>query len=205
MNDRIVEYQLNFPDETWASWTPGQGIEPVAADLAQRLADGPDAQALVRRSVAALNADAVRKGSVIIDEAVWVPDRSAGEVMTIMDVTAKVFPAGSEVSPQAYLARNLKKDFGRGTKILDYAAQTTEVPAGPAAVEQVVLRLRRERTVQGYLFFLVFPDGADEALSLSFNTVHLNLLTEISAQARIIAESLTLTLGDIPGGRPTNR
>jgi len=193
---RIGGSHLNFPDETWASWTPGNGIEPVAADLAQRLADGPDAQALVRRSIAALNADALRKGDMIIREAVWVPDRSTGEVMAVMDVTVLGFPPGAEVSAEAFATRNVKKELGRAAKLLDYAVDITDVPAGLAVVETMVLRMRGEHTVQAYLFFLVFPEDVREAFSLTFNTVHLNLLTEISAQARIIAESVVLTLGE---------
>ena len=198
MTRRVTGFHVDFPDEKWASWKPGNGISVVAAELASACADGVAAQALVRRSVTALNAEAIQKGAVVVHEAIWVPDRSTGEVMAVMDVGIRGFPQRGEVSANVYSNRNVKKEIGRAGKVLDHAVHVSEVSAGPMAVESMVVRLRGERTIQGYLYFLVFPEGLRQAFVLQFNTVHLNLMNEIAAQGRIIAESVTLTVGDAP-------
>ena len=197
----MVGSTMSFP-EGWGSWAPGSGIDLAATELARTLADTDEARAVVRRSVAAVNADSLRKG-MSTRLAVWVPDRASGEVMAIMDMGLRGFPG--DASPEAHLARNVKRDLGRRTKLMEYAARRATLPVGETTIEQFVLRLGGERQVQGYLLFLLFPHGAQEAVSLMFNTVHLNLLNAIAEQARMIAESLTVSLGEIPDGRPKAR
>lgn len=196
----VVHYDVRFPNASWEGWVVGAQLGGIPAEFADRLADGAEAQALVHRSVVKINAEALAKKGVIGARAIWVPDRSTGEVMAIMSVSFQGFPDGA-ATPEAYLGRNVKRDMGRRTKILEYASRVVEVPAGPATIEQFVLRLGGEKQVQGYLFFVIFPSGAREAVHLSFNTVHLSLLTPIAEQARVFADSLTVTLGEIPGGR----
>ena len=48
---RISDASRAFPADDWADWSVDDDIEAVAGDLAVRYADGPDAQAVVRRSV----------------------------------------------------------------------------------------------------------------------------------------------------------
>jgi len=199
----VISYTIAFPDLSWGSWTPGHGIDAVAAELAPRLADGAVAEALVRRSVTAINAESLRK-ETSLRQAIWVPDHATGEVLAVMDLGIRRFADG-DATPDAHLARDAKRDFGRRARVMQYAARRARLPAGEATIEQFVLRLRGEPEVQAYLVFLLFPQGAREAVSLVFNTVHLNLLTALAEQARIIAESLTVTLGEIPGGRPKAR
>jgi len=196
----VVQIDVVLPDEHWAGWTPGVGIGSVAADLAEGVADGDLARHVVRRSVELVNADSLSKGGIVVSNAVWVPDRTSGEVAAVLDTTLIEAPGGAG-APARHLARNLRKDFGWTTRIVEYAADTSQVPAGPMTIEQVLLRRFGEQ-VQAYLFLNVFPPGADEAASLVLNTVHLDLVTEVARQGRMIAESLQLTLGDIPGGRP---
>ncbi|UZN04782.1 hypothetical protein [Cellulomonas sp. S1-8] len=189
----------SYPD-CWAGWTPGWSFARFAREIAGELAEPGPASEVTARAVGLVNADSLRKRGIVAQNAVWVPDRSTGEVAAILDVTIIVAPGG-ESAPERHLARNLRKDFGWTTRIVDYAAQTSEVPAGRLTIEQVLLRRFGERQVQGFLFLNVFPPGAAEAASLVFNTVHLDLVTEVARQGRMIAESLELTLGDIPGGR----
>ena len=197
---RLTTYEYRLPDDCWQGWVPGSGIEAVSRTIAERLADGSQARGVVRRSVELLNADALTKGSVICRQAVWVPDRSTGEVAAVLDATLLAARRGV-LTPERHLARNLRRYFGWTTRIEDYAASTSLVPAGDLTIEQVLLRLFRERQVQGYLYLNVFPVGAVEAFSLILNTVHLDLLQDIARQGRMIAESLQLTLGEVPGGR----
>ena len=197
---RLVGHVYRYPDEQWAGWDPGHGIAPVARELAVSLADPGEARALTARSVELINADSLRKKGIIVHNTIWVPDRTTGEVAAIVDFTVIEALGGSE-APERYLARNLRKDFGWRTRILEYAADTTEVSAGRLTIEQVLLRRSGDRQVQSYLFLNVFPPGAVEAASLVFNTVHLDLVTEVARQGRILVESLELDLGDIPGGR----
>lgn len=198
--EHLVQVDLRLPDDTWAGWLPGGGIGPAAAQLAHQTAASEEARATTRRAIELVNADTLRKGGIVVSNAVWVPDSATGEVAAILDVTLLDAPGG-ESAPERHLARNLRKDFGWTTRIVDYAASTGQVPAGRMTIEQVLLRRFGERKVQAYLFLNVYPPGACEAASLVFNTVHLDLVTELAGQARIIAETLELTLGDIPGGR----
>ncbi|UZN04781.1 hypothetical protein [Cellulomonas sp. S1-8] len=189
-----------LPDESWGGWVPAPSVGTVASGLSRELADQGPAREVTRRSIELVNSDSLRKRGIVAANAVWVPVRSTGEVAAILDLTVIQAPGG-ESAPEQHLARSLRKDFGWTTRIVEYAAQTSEVPAGRLTIEQVLLRRFGERQVQGFLFLNVFPPGAAEAASLVFNTVHLDLVTEVARQGRMIAESLDLTLGDIPGGR----
>ncbi|UZN04780.1 hypothetical protein [Cellulomonas sp. S1-8] len=197
----LVEFELTSPAQ-WMGWTAGSAIEPLARTIAEQLADEGAARAVTARSIEVINADSLRKQGIVAHNAIWVPDRSTGEVAAVLDLT--VMPAaGGAAAPERHLTRNLRRAFGWTTRIVEYAAQTSEVPAGRMTIEQVLLRRFGERQVQAYLFLHVFPPGAHEAACLVFNTVHLDLVTEIARQGRMFAESLELTLGDIPGGRRT--
>ena len=83
---RISNVDWGYEVDNWATWTVGGDVEAVADDLAVRYADGPDAQAVVRRSVIALNADALAKKGIIARQAIWIPDRSTGEGIAMLDM-----------------------------------------------------------------------------------------------------------------------
>jgi hypothetical protein len=195
----IDTFNFAFPDLDWPTWIVGEGIESVADDVATRHADGPDAVAVVRRSLIALNADALAKGPLSVQMAIWVPDRSTGEGVAVLDAFKWGFAPGAEVSAEAFVARrNVKKDMGRGTKVFDYDVKILDVPAGEAVVEAYTMRRRREATIQGYILFSIFPPGSTDAFCLQLNTVHLGLMKELGTQSRIIANSVELTLWDAP-------
>lgn len=200
LRPHVLNIVADMPDGQWGGWVPDRRIGSAAVDLAGGLSEGAEARAAVRRSVELVNADSLRKGAVVLSNVIWVPDRRRGEVAAIGDVTLIKTPGGEE-APARYLARNLRKDFGWTTRLVEYAADTSQVPGGPMTIEQVLLRRFGERQVQAYLFLNVFPPGAEEAVSLVFNTVHLELVTEVARQGRMIAESLQIELGEIPGGR----
>lgn len=196
----IVRFELELPDERWAGWTPGSADEDVADELASSLGVGAAAQANVRRSVESIDNDSRKKGDYIVQNAVWVPEPLTGEIAAVLDATVRITPGG-DTAPERYLARNRRADFGWATRIVEYAASQSDVPAGRMTVERTLLRPFGGRRVQSYLFLRVFPPGADEAFSLILNTVHLDLVPDLDRQGRMVAESLRLTLGDIPGGR----
>lgn len=195
----LVGFTFSNPDG-WMGWEPGRGISSVAREIAAHLADAGAARDLTARSVELVNADSLAKKGIVAHNAVWVPDRTTGEVAAILDLVVMPAPGG-DAAPERRLARNLRRSFGWTTRILEYAAELSRVPAGRLTIEQVLLRRFGERQVQAYLFLNVFPPGAVEAASLVFNTVHLDLVTEVARQGRMIADSLELELGEIPGGR----
>jgi hypothetical protein len=196
---KLSHFNFGFPADDWARWPVGAGIEAVADDLALRCADGPDAQAVVRRSVIALNADALTKTSTALWMAIWVPDRSTGEGMAVLDTFLWGFPKGADPSAEAFVARrNLKKDMGRGSKVFDYDVGFTDVPAGRAVTEVYTIRMRHEKIIQGYILFSIFPPGSANAFCLQISTVHLDQIKELAGQMRIIAQSVELTLWDAP-------
>jgi hypothetical protein len=196
---RISASSWGFPADDWARWPVGEGVEPVADDLAVRYADGPDAQEVVRRSVIAVNADALTKDGIIVRQAIWIPDRSTGEGMAVLDAFLWDIPKRADRSAEAFLARrNLKTDMGRGSKIFDYDTRIADVPAGHSATEIYTIRFRHEKIIQAYLRFSIFPEGARDAFCLQISTVHLDLMKGLAEQLRIIAESVELTLWDAP-------
>ena len=199
MVTRISDGAWGFPADDWARWPVGEGVEPVADELAVRYADGLDAQAVVRRSVIAANSDALSKDGIIVRQAIWIPDRSTGEGMAVLDAFIWDIPKKADPSAEAFLARrNLRTDMGRGSKIFDYSAGVTDVPAGHSATESYTIRLRHEKIIWGYLLFSIFPEGAHDAFCLQISTVHLDLMKALGKQMRIIAQSVELTLWDAP-------
>ena len=199
MTMNISNFSFGFPLDDWARWPVGNGIETLADELALRYADGPDAQGVVRRSVIALNKNALGKNGIILDEAIWIPNRSTGEGMAVLDTLLWGLPKGADPSAEAFAARrNLKKDMGRGSKVFDYDVRITDVPAGHSVTEAYTIRLRHEKVIQGYLLFSIFPEGAADAFCLQISTVHLGLMKELGEQMRIIAESVEITLRESP-------
>jgi len=195
---KIGDVSWGYRVDDWATWNVGKDVESEADDLAVRYADGPDAQAVVRRSVIAVNADALPKKG-ILRQAIWIPDRSTGEGMAMLDAFLWGFPKGADPSAEAFVVRrNLKKDMGRGSKIFDYDVGFTDVPAGPSVTEAYTIRMRHETVIQGYLLFSIFPETATAAFCLQFSTVHLDLMKKMSEEARIIAESVEISLWDDP-------
>jgi hypothetical protein len=199
MAQRIDTFKLGFPDFDWPTWTVGEDVELVVDELATAHADGPAAVAVVRRSVLALNADALAKRAPGAQMALWVPDRSTGEGVAVMDTLTWGFQPGAVISAEAFVARrNVKKDMGRGSKVFDYDVGITDVPAGEAVVEAYTIRLRHEATIQGHILFTIFPPRSTNAFCLQFNTVQLGVMKELGSLARIIAESVVITLWDAP-------
>jgi hypothetical protein len=195
---RLSHASFGFPADDWARWPVSAGIETVADDLAARYADGPEAQEVVRRSVIAANADALATKGVIVQRAIWVPDRSTGEGMAVLGSLLWGLPK-ADPSAEGFVARrNLKKDMGRGSKIFDYDVGFTDVPAGKAVTEVYTIRMRHEKIIQGYILFSIFPEGSANAFCLQISTVHLDLMRGLGEQIRIIAESVKLTLWDAP-------
>ena len=196
---KIGDVNWGFPADDWATWEVGKDVESVADDLAAKYADGPAAQAVVRRSVIAVNADALAKKGIIVRQAIWIPDRSTGEGMAMLDMLLWGFPKGADPSAEAFVARrNLKKDMGRGSKIFDYHTSFTDVPAGRSVTEVYTIRLRHEAIIQGYILFSIFPEGSANSFCLQVSTVHLDLIKKLCEQTRIIAESVVIALWDAP-------
>lgn len=197
---RLVGYEYGLPDEYWAGWSPQHHADDLAETISHRLSDGPAAQGVVRSSVLRLNSDALSKGSLVVRQGVWVPDRSTGRVVAVLD-TMLVAARRGALTPERHLSRSLRREFGWTTQILEQWADVTDVPAGRTTVRSVVLRRRGDPTVQYYLFLDVFPPTAVEGFSFVLNTVHLDLAEAIARQGRVMANSLKLTLGDIAGER----
>ena len=196
---QIDRFAFRFPVDDWARWPVGEGIEPVADDLAVRYADGSGAQEVVRRSVIAVNADALTKNGIALHQGIWIPDRSTGEGMAMLESFLWGLPKRADLSAEEFLARrNLRTDMGRGSKVFDYDTRIIDVPAGHSATETYTIRFRHEKIIQAYLRFSIFPEGTHDAFCLQITTVHLDLMKGLAEQLRIIAESVELTLWDAP-------
>ncbi|UZN02691.1 hypothetical protein [Cellulomonas sp. S1-8] len=161
------------------------------------MAESDESRALLRRSVAAVNDTAVRKGGAVGTAAVWVPDRGTGEVRGVLMEMLQGFDDPGESNPEGFVARNWRRDYGGWrVKITEHSAEIFECPAGRGVVETIVGRLRGERTIQAYSSFFVFPaDGTPESVQLAFNTVHLDQLVELTVLGRSITDSLEITTG----------
>ncbi len=198
MTAGITCFDLRYPDDShWATWTPGDGCDAVASELSLEVATTSEGAALLRRSILAVNASSLEQRGAVAQNALWVPDRSTGEPKGIVDVTIIGFTKRSDATPEAFLARSWRREHGGWrVKVTQRSTEIVQCPAGPAVVESVVGRLRRERTVQAYSSFVIFPaDGTPEAVCLRLNTIHLDLLVELTAHGRTIADSLQITTG----------
>ncbi len=194
----IADASWRYPDDDhWIAWKPGAGIEPIARELSRQLATTPEAVALLDRSIVAVNASSLGKGGCVSNTALWVPDPATGEPRGILEVSIHTFSEPSDASAGAFVARNWRKDYGGWrVKITERSAEIIQCPAGPAVIETIVGRRRGERPVQGYSSYFVFPaDGTPEAMCLTFNTIHLDLLVELTVLGRTIADSLQITTG----------
>lgn len=195
---QVLGWTHAYPDdEHWGGWNPGSEAHRVAAEIADRIAHTAPARALLTTSVAAVNEAAVRKQGAVGTAAVWVPDPGTGEVRGVLMEMLHAFKDLEEAKPEAFVARNWRRDYGRWrVKITERAAEIVGCPAGRCVIETIVGRLRGERTVQAYSSFFVFPaDGTPEAVQLAFNTVHLDQLVELTTLGRSIANSLEITTG----------
>lgn len=198
MSSQIAGWVHAYPDdEHWGGWSPGSGGHQVAAEIADRIAETAAARALLQTGVVAVNDAAVRKDGAVGTAAVWVPDRSTGEVRGVLMEMLQAFEHPDEAQPEAFVARHWRRDYGGWrVRITERAAEIVDCPAGRCVVETIVGRLRGERTVQAYSSFFVFPsDGTPEAVHLAFNTVHLDQLVELTTLGRSIANSLQITTG----------
>ena len=171
--------------------------EDTTAASSQLVAQTTEARALLSRSVRAVDDHARRKGGSVGTTAVWVPDLSTGEVMGVLMAMRMGLARSFAPNPEGFVARNWRKDYGGWRlKITERSAEIIHCPAGPTVIETIVCRIRGERTVQAYSSYFVFPaDGTPETVQLSFNTIHLDLLVELTVLGRTIADSLQITTG----------
>lgn len=198
MSSEIQGWTHAYPDlEHWGGWSPGASADGVADGIAGTVAETAEGRAQLRRSVLAVNDTAVAEGGSVGTAAVWVPDRATGEVRGILLTRRQGFRHPREADPQAFIARNWRRDYGGWrVRITERSAEVFACDAGRGVVETIVGRLRGERTVQAYSSFFVFPhDGTPEAVQLAFNTVHLDQLVELTVLGRSITESLEITTG----------
>ena len=192
---------ISFPDG-WIWWPIHRG--PVKVDeLVEEAADGPDAQAVVRRALDVLDA-LCRDDGFFYCAALWVPDRTTGDVVATARVSLATGPLERDASRDELLeiARGVRSQ--RGVKLFDRAVVSLEMPAGPAYGCVTVLAEtsrgvfgigRRPSPVQTRAEITVVPPGSSDVLCLSLLTFDSNLIDALGVQAGLIAESIVVGIG----------
>lgn len=162
-------------------------IAAVAADLTT------DAGAASRLEQELLRVQPALVAQGALAVAVWVPDPIAGLPLGHLVVELLV---GDGTTPEQYAA-SLDPRPRPGQSVLRFDVEQLSVPAGPAVVVDTVGAEARGE-VEEVITYVVFPDGTTDAMSLTFATTALHLGGELAGDARAIADTLTVTLGDGP-------
>lgn len=189
MTQQIVGWTLGV-SPTWGGWRPGHGAED-AEGVAQRLADGPAAQDRVRAAVMAFDAGARDVAASVLQLAVWVPDRSTGEVYGTMALELRV----GVTTPADYLASVRKPARDRRVKVFHHDSAPAEVEAGPAVVVTRAQADRGSRVVLNEIEWTVFPPGSSEALQLAFGTPVAEFAQALADESAAAVNRLSVTLG----------
>lgn len=165
-----------------------QQIAEVAADLTT---DAEGAARLEQELLGALPGLLARPCLLV---AVWVPDPIAGVTQGMVTLELLV---GDGTTIDGYEAA---LDPGRGgQQVTRFETYRTEVPAGPCLVVDAV-GSEGGGPLEHVLSYVVFPDGTDDGVSLTFATTALHLVDDLAVEAREIAESLVVELGATPAG-----
>lgn len=201
MPGTVASYTIGFPTD-WVKWPVGEG--PARADeLAERAADGPAAQELVRHAVNGLDALS-QLGGVFFVAALWVPDRSTGASLATAQLELLTGPLDEDASWDRMLERARAFTPQRGFKVFDRAVEVLTVPAGPAIEAVTVLaehhprlfgRPARPEPVQTRVDITVFPPGCSDVLCLELRTFESDLLDALGEAARVVAETITVVVG----------
>ena len=199
----ISAYTMGFPPG-WFGWEVGQG-EDRANAIAERAADGAEAQALVRHGVVSFDA-LCRQQGVFYAAAVWVPDRSTGGCPALASLELLTGPTDRDASFEDALRLAQAGRSARGFTVFDRGVQEMDLPAGPAICEVTVLAEKRPRfarrggadPVESRVEITVFPPGCSDILRLQVVTRETDLLEALAEAARTMAESLTVDVGPVP-------
>jgi hypothetical protein len=190
MAPTVDSWSLGAPTD-WGSWVPHHGAD-VADEVAAGLADDDAARAQVRDAV--LSWDAALPAGPVLTAAVWVPDRTQGEVCGLLvaellvDVPSGPDPVGT------YLSTVGRPPRERGVKTFDYSVARGEVPAGPAAIQARTWAEKATRVVVSSIVWTVVPPGSDEAIRLELTTQVPSMYDALVDQGTQIAHSLRVEL-----------
>ena len=199
MPGTVKSCKIGFP-EGWVLWPIYR--TPNVDELVEKAADGPEAQAVVRHAVNGL--DALCRDGAFYFAALWVPDRSTGEVVATGQLELATGPLDRDASRDELLALAQAFRSQRGFKVFDRSVVSLELPAGPAFGAVTVLaetgrglfgRAQRPAPVETRVEITVVPPGSSDVLCLAVRAFDSNLIGALSGQARSIAESIVVVIG----------
>lgn len=188
---QIASWTMGAP-QAWGSWMPREGAasaDTVAADLA----DGDAARARVREGVLAVDG-ALPPAVPFLTTAVWVPDRSTGEVCGVL-VAELLVGVPSTPDPVAEFLRLVAKPpKRRGERTFEYSVARAELPAGPAGIQTRTWADKASRSVHSTITWTVIAPGATEAVGAEFSTTTPGMYDALVDQAVTTMETLVLEI-----------
>ncbi|CAN5303872.1 hypothetical protein BH11ACT1_BH11ACT1_22240 [soil metagenome] len=166
MGSQIGTWSLGAPTD-WGSWVPHRAAERLD-EVASDLADGEEARDRVRAGMAAFD-ESLPDGPVLT-AAVWVPDRTSGEVCGLMmaEILVDVLPGPDPVGALLTLVSRPPRE--RGVQTFDYSVARAEVPAGPAAIQARTWAEKSRHLVTSTVVWTIVPPGASEAVRIELTT-----------------------------------
>lgn len=180
----------------WLVWPVGGGAS-FAADL-------PAESAPLAAAVRAFDDEVAASQSRALLAGLWHPHEHLPPVASVQVLLTS--PDASRMTQDELLA--LAWEPPEGVEVLDLAADTAEITAGPAVV-QVVHAVRRQpseggrlrrlltprsRTVDTQVVWYVQPPGSDQVVICRFETPHPHLLDDLGAQTNALTHSLVVDL-----------
>lgn len=204
MDTRVItDWNMGTP-AAWGAIPPANPIpEPWPANwsnvVAAELADAHRAGRLSKR-LRALRESLTHDPHTAL--AVWVPERSTGEIAAHLEVDS-LAPLPGVPLTREWLRDAMAPVRHRGVEVFHHAIEDIELSAGPALVLTEVLggRLRgpnpSRQSVQEYVTVVLFPPGATDALQLNFvaHGVSVNDDGRFEGQVHACVDTVTVTIG----------
>lgn len=192
----LVGYDLAGPP-TWGplpldpqSGDTAGAVRRAVGELAADLTSGPEAASRCEQVLLRAQPGYVDQGHQAVF--VWVADPEDGTPTGVLVVELLVHDTDDGVARADAFEQALPPASSR-PEVVRQDVVRERVPAGEAVVVSA-LGADQQGDLEESLTFVVFPDGATDALELSFATGGLHLADLMVADARTIVETLRVTL-----------
>lgn len=190
----LLGYQLGAP-VTWGVLPsdPVDGPDPAAARqaisaLAADLTTDAEAASRCEQHLLLAQPDLVAPPHLSV--AVWVPDPLFGVPCGVMRAEHLVGDDGAAATAEDLLSA--LDPTGVEGEVLRYEVERTRVSAGEAVVVRALVADAAGALEESVTWF-VFPDGCRDAVLLAFATSDVHLAPLLTADARAVADNLSVT------------
>lgn len=193
----ITSVKVGIPDG-WIGWDGGQAHEQVDS-LTADVTD-PTTRDALRQLILDTDTKATATG-LVTAVALWVPDANPRTAQAVMRAELRTGDPAQPLSHEALLHARTNDPLW-GYHVTDRSVIALGVPAGPAVAEVTILAQRRGflgrrlAPPQARILYSVTPPGSYDVAELELVTHDPQLLDALVEQARTIAASLQVRLGE---------